>query len=472
MDNVRFNISPCTAGEVSELIAKIDTGMYTVNGVTKASERSHYDRYGFLCEDCRVAVVYDTSAHILSITGRQDHAQKLLDLFAPVGKYVKRSTVPAQGTVPGKRDRSEASVSLEVPSGKRAKIFVPPERLQRQAEVVPVGTAFASARGAILYTDEIFPPQTAKKRPLPSYGEKPTATAFRSGISSEDMLSGRPIGSVKQPPERQEPIPKPISPSSESEQGSDNARVGLAINASAGRTQTSLVPRKASICFGSEDDAAEPVKPLPSEPPKRKRGRPPKNKEQAPAVPQKQTSVTPPVRPTPDVQPAQNAAASDQGAVQKKRRGRPPKNRQQEPAQKPELSEQKSEQKPEFKTGGYSIKNFPLDALAGALKRLKSFGKKVVTEPVENKDTPQEVRAFTVSDERGQKVILRYATKRMTLALQGKHSDLFGEVVSQVSHDSDYSSALENYVQKDKPQPAGADKSVQTSSNAVRLICL
>ena len=44
-------------------------------------------------------------------------------------------------------------------------------------------------------------------------------------------------------------------------------------------------------------------------------------------------------------------------------------------------------------------------------------------------------------------MILRYAAKRRTLQLQGKQTDLFGEVMAQISRDSDYSSALEGYVE-------------------------
>ena len=81
MENVRYNISPCTDSEVTTFIGKIDGNEYVPNGAVKSTERSHYDRYSFLCNDNRVAVVYDTTAHILSITGRQDYAERLLNLF-------------------------------------------------------------------------------------------------------------------------------------------------------------------------------------------------------------------------------------------------------------------------------------------------------------------------------------------------------------------------------------------------------
>ena len=83
MDNVRYNISPCSPTEAREFIDKIDVSVYVPNGAIKANDRSHYDRYSFLCNENRVAVVYDTTAAIISITGRQDYAKTLLELFAP-----------------------------------------------------------------------------------------------------------------------------------------------------------------------------------------------------------------------------------------------------------------------------------------------------------------------------------------------------------------------------------------------------
>ena len=207
MENVRYNISPCTDSEVTTFIGKIDGNEYVPNGAVKSTERSHYDRYSFLCNDNRVAVVYDTTAHILSITGRQDYAERLLNLFGAEQKSVKRSTVPAQGSVPVKHADKKPFEPTEIirrgsggEAGKRAKLFVEPDRLIRRSEFKPVATVFASSKGAVISTDEIYPPQTVhrkppaerkpadefdgdviyppqrvQKRPLPSYGEKPVA---------------------------------------------------------------------------------------------------------------------------------------------------------------------------------------------------------------------------------------------------------------------------------------------------------
>lgn len=450
MENVRYNISPCSSDEVKEFIRKIDTKTYTPNGAVSATERSHYDRYSYLVSENRIAVVYDTSACILSITGRSDLAQGLLDLYAPVGKTVKRSTVPAQGSQPTPR-----TVVREInDSATRAKLFVSPDSIRRRTEFAPVPTLFVSSKGAEISTDEIYPPQTikkktqvqdqstmrgedviyppqiVKKRTLPSYGE----TRLEQGAP----FNGTRVQAMPQSVRTYEYSPSVRADKREDRSVSDSG--GLAI--SLGRRSRTDSPR---ISFGSEDSGkddgatfkintrtqiqpqAQVEQSQPQATEKRKRGRPPKNN-----VPMQQ------VQPT-----------------EKRKRGRPPKVKNDEPTAD-------IVQLPEYKNG-YSVKNFPLEALDGALNRLKSYGKTVATGETEFGGTVQEVKNYTVSDAQGQKVLLRYATKRMTLQLQGKRSNLFGEVMSQVSNYSDYSSALENYVEE-----SGGGKKVSDLQNKLK----
>ncbi len=459
MENVRFNISPCSSDEVKEFIRKIDSKTYTPNGVVSATERSHYDRYSYLAGENKIAVVYDTSACILSITGRSDFAQKLLDLYAPVGKTVKRSTVPAQGSQPTPR-----TVVREIgDSATRAKLFVSPDSIRRRTEFAPVPTLFVSSKGAEISTDEIYPPQTIKKRPqgqdkpvvydgdiiyppqvakkrtLPSYGETRLEQRPVSFNGTQQNATAPFNGTRVQvaPQVRTYEYSAPVrTEKREDKSASDSG--GLAI--SVGRRSRTDSPR---ISFGSEpdnDDGGEfkvntraqvrpqaQIEQVPTE--KRKRGRPPKNN---------------------GGQPVQQALPTE-----KRKRGRPPKAKKDEPTAD-------IVQMPEYKNG-YSVKNFPLDALDGALNRLKSYGKTVTTGETEFGGTVQEVKNYTVSDAQGQRVLLRYATKRMTLQLQGKRSNLFGEVMSQVSNYSDYSSALENYVEE-----SGGGKKVSDLQNKLK----
>ncbi|MDE7464314.1 MAG: hypothetical protein K2M48_04705, partial [Clostridiales bacterium] len=137
---------------------------------------------------------------------------------------------------------------------------------------------------------------------------------------------------------------------------------------------------------------------------------------------------------------------------QKRKRGRPRKETATADIVRPpelrEQAEQDPRQKPapEYKNG-YSVKNFPEEKLSAMLKRLKAEGYTVKTDGTEFAGTSQEVKMYVVSDASGAKVYLRYATKKMTVQLQGRRSELFGEIQSQVSRDSDYSSALENYIE-------------------------
>ncbi|MCH5155915.1 MAG: type II toxin-antitoxin system RnlA family toxin [Clostridiales bacterium] len=417
MENVRYNISPCSAAEVTEFIRKIDHKTFTPNGVVNATERSHYDRYSYLAGENRIAVVYDTTACILSITGRSDFAQTLLDLYAPNGKTIKRSTVPSQGT-----PAQKPVVKQVNDTSMRAKIFVTPDSIQRRREFVPVPTLFVTSKGAEISTDEIYPPQIMRKkdtaggdsvhtphviqkRPLPSYGE--------SQFIPRERVNAQPAFGSSQEPARREI--------------GDEADKQVGLSISVARRNRTDSPR---ISFGSNDTVADDdnaslkintrFQPAPAAdeqvPQKRKRGRPPKN--------------APPVQ-----------AQAQEVPTEKRKRGRPPKNKNEQYATADIVPT------PEYKNG-YSVKNFPFEALTGALKRLKSYGKTVNACETEFSGTIQEIKNYTVSDAEGQKVLLRYATKRMTLQLQGKRSNLFGEVMSLVGGYSDYSSALENYVEE------------------------
>lgn len=458
MENVRYNISPCSSAEVTEFIRKIDKNTFAPNGTVSATERSHYDRYSYLAGDNRIAVVYDTSACILSITGRSDHAQTLLDLFTPNGKAVKRSTVPAQGSTPNQKREQQARELKQVQdSSTRAKLFVSPDRIRRRTEFTPVPTIFVSSKGAEISTDEIYPPQTikkkdraalashdeqlqsgdviyppqvVKKRTLPSYGEARLDTQLVPPKAPKQVV-------FNQTPRTYGFAQSPARAETKSDNAEQNVRsVGIAI--SVNRTNSGT-PR---ISFGSEDDGKDKGDTLKittrtqpqqqqvsAQPEKRKRGRPPKNTVQTAQV---------------QTQPAE-----------KRKRGRPPKNAKNEATADIVPT-------PEYKNG-YSVKNFPFEALTEAIKRLKSYGKTVNTGETEFAGTIQEVKNYTVSDAEGQKVLLRYATKRMTLQLQGKRSNLFGEVMSQVSNYSDYSSALENYVEE-----TGGGKKVSDVQNNLK----
>lgn len=476
MENIRYNISPCSTDETTAFVEKIDTATFVPNGMVSATEKSHYDRYSYLCEECRVAIVYDRSANILSITGRSDHASKLLDVFGANDKSVKRSTVPSQGTVPvakseqrASADRSKSinrtkleikSVQISNDNGTRAKLFVSPDSLRRRAEHVPVPTMVATSRGAVMDTDEIFPPQISyrnsngspdeysgffppdvssehtpsaiKKRPLPSYGEtaavgnvKPKVHEPPAIVNSESAVASQqnaqPTG-VKFGQEQGARLER-----AQAEYGRESGRpAGIAISVSG---RASGAPRRIGISFGSEDDdkkssgelrintRAQASMPQSTDEVKRRRGRPPKAKPaQPPAIESQQT--------------------------EKRRRGRPPKMQKAQNDVVGALEPQPYEYK-----NGYSVKNFPAESLDQLFELLKESGKSVVTGEVEFGGTLHEVKNYHVEDD-GQRVILRYATKRMTLQLQGKRSNLFGEVMSIVGNFSDYSSALENYVEE------------------------
>lgn len=417
MENVRYNISPCEQSEVKAFISKIDPSVYTPNGTVSATEKSHYDRYSYLRDDCRIAIVYDTYAHIVSVTGRADFAEQLLSLFGTQQKSVKKSTVPAQGAVPVRaeygprsRDNSGEFASELRAQGSRAKLFVTPDSIKRRAEFTPVPTVFASAKGAIISTDEIFPPQTVKKR-APREQTTVNRTYGNIDIASPEIKRVPPPyyeTSAAKLYENRSAVntAKPITRTVENDKAA-----GISI--SLGRTP-SATPRRATISFGTEDgdggksgefkintrvQPAQQTVDNQSEPQeKRKRGRPPKNKD--------------------GVLPAASVAPAQQ---EKRKRGRPPKAK---PPQEATEADNKN---------GYAVKNLKAEVLAGVIKQLRLGGLSVMVDGTEFGGTPQEVRSYTVSDLSGQKAVMRYATKRMTLQVQGKQSELLNAVIEQLN---------------------------------------
>ncbi len=166
MENVRYNISPCSREEVQAFISRINVAVYSPRNTVLADDRSHYDRYSFMRDDSKIAVVYDTTARVISITAPQDYADDLLNVFAPNDKAVKRSTVPAQGTKStAATDPSPSKAGGSAEGGTRCRVFEKPKEPIRTAP-----TLIATAKGAEMYSDEICPPQRVIKRARPETG--------------------------------------------------------------------------------------------------------------------------------------------------------------------------------------------------------------------------------------------------------------------------------------------------------------
>ncbi len=459
MDNVRYNISPCSASEARAFIDKIDTSVYSPRGFVAADGKCHYDRYSYFCDDSKVAVVYDVTACVISITGRAEHSEALLKLYAPSqDKTVKRSTVPAQGSFPNmpqRGDKLNAILSSTLPpydtaghadrtvynnapqpprsvnddgrseTRSRSRVFVSPDALKPKSVPQQSFSGLATSRGHEISTDEIYPPQRAKRKVYADDGARAIGDMSHSVIAN---ARGQEISTDEiYPPQIAKKRPQYYNDSTDMQSRSDaeqrkpasEARdndTGINISLSA---RKSGLPRRAVISFGDEEDDFKY---------------------------KSDTKINTRVAIKQDVADSQGVSVEEQP---KRKRGRPPKNKQTSTAETGMHAEFSADKQvaPEYKNG-YSVKNYPQAALSGVLKRLKSFDRyKVASEGVEFGGTPQEIKAYSVSDTSGQKVILRYAVGKMTLQLQGKRSELFGEVQSQISQDSDYSSALEGYVE-------------------------
>ncbi len=502
MDNVRYNISPCSSDEASAFIAKIDKSMYRQRAAVKADERSHYDRYSFLRDDSKVAVVYDTSASVISITAPERFSDELLAVFAPNdSKSVKRSTVPAQKSS-GAADNN-VSIPIEGSSSStRARLFVNPKEIILRPDTHPT-TVIATSKGLEISTDEIFPPQRAKKRTNIDAVQNNNRRVYGGEYGVSDAVPNNNRRVYGGDYSSGDVVPNNNRRGGAEQNGDGNAPGVYGVHISTGHVKAPSVdayfeeqraaqqavnrpvgrPRKAVISFGDEDDDMrkpsggtlrsgtglyadlaqqqrhyEPDDTTDTvqydQPQKRKRGRPRKDRATADMI-VPQIAKKPEVK-SGDAQRVQRFYESDDVASipydqpQKRKRGRPRKDRATADMIVPQIAKKPIQQKtvPEYKNG-YSVKNYSQEKLNAMLKRLKTAGYTVNADGTEFPGTSHEAKLFNIVDSDGAKVYLRYATKKMTVQLQGKRSELFGEVQSQIGVDIDYSSALEGYIESD-----------------------
>lgn len=436
MENVRYNISPCSKAEAEEFVGKIDKTKYVSRGAVFADEHSHYDRYAFIRDELKVAVVYDTTAQVISITAPAAFAEELLTQFGAGGRTVKRSTVPATGSSRAQRQDKDFSVPVE--SGEtRAKLFVSPDSIRRRP-THNAATVIATKTGLEISTDEIFPPQRAKPRVNVN-----TSTVERSGAPLQVAAQGRQGYMTS----RAESIGYTKAPS---------------VDAYFERTEKRPVgrPKKATISFGDDEESEKnPSRSLPyrsgtglyadiASSHHDAESAPVRSKHYAGKA--SRIDIDPdPEPPPPSRFDRDHAYSADPEQATKKRRGRPPKDTAQADIVVPPAyrdGQSSPAQAPAEQKNGYSVSNYSAEKLSALLKRLKTDGYAVSPDGVENAGSQNEIKRFIVSDLNGIKVYIRYAAQKRMLWLQGKRSELFGELQSQVGMDSDYSSALEGYI--------------------------
>ena len=422
MGNVRYNISPCTSEEARAFIDGINRSKYISRGTVLADENSFYDRYMYTCDGERVAVVYDNRGKVISISAPKAYADELLASFSSEGKQIKKSELPSHGNAIKQDVTPDYSAAQEADKkggdgGVRSRVFVQPKQANKMQKSTAKSGVSASTEtssdgviaqqsttmlitknGVAVSTDEVYPPQRSYKKSKPKQAVIDTSPEPTPPVQYKRTYSYGTgfIETPYVPKQDTAPPAEPVKP-----QASNNNSVGSVIKAKS--TKRTGAPRQTVISFGDDDYDAKPTA----------------------VKPHTGTGVFADIAGHTDAEPI------------KPRRGRPPKAKTD--------TEPKSAQE---SSGGYPIKNYPPERLSAVIKRLKSLGKyTVTTDTTEFAGTPQEVKNYSITDSVGQKVYIRYATGKHTLAIQGKRSDLFGEIQTQVSRDSDYSSALEGYVE-------------------------
>lgn len=452
MDNVRYNISPCSNEEAQGFIARIEDSAYSLRNTVRADERSHYDRYTFVRDDVRVAVVYDTTAKVISITSTADSAQELLDLFgADDTRTVKRSTVPAQGAAKADKERQTEQAPVM-----RAKIFVSADTLNRRG-AVDTSTVIATSKGAEISTDEIYPPQRAKRLaehmqereqaykrslelgerailPPDSSSDMPEyypAKAFYGDFIPADADRADKLGAAPQSDERNEP--KPPAPDRDGRNATEGDRAGITISVG---TAQSGKPRKATISFGDYDDDFD-----------KRRAPVGINTRPVGGTGLFADMTAKPQAPQSQTQPQQQSGGVQSGGdrqtepTQKRRRGRPPKNNKPpvvidengDPVKR-KRGRPPKETVPEVaqpKPVEFIARNFSKKDMAAMFNWLKRTGRTIVPDLTEA-DSAQQIISYMVSNAAGNKVRLRFATAKSAVQITGLQSALFESLKTRI----------------------------------------
>lgn len=508
--NVRYNISPCDENEALEFLSRINKKRFVPNGVVKASARSHYDRYSYLCDENRVAVVFDVSAFILSVTGKEEFAAELVELFDTSAKKVKRSFVPAQGTIPVARaknnEQSDVTESAQQESGTtRARLFVPSDNFRPKRHNNAAPTIFLSSKGAEISTDEIYPPQISKKQFVPPMTNDLTDTDSTQEYSYENFGLEEPpehgthrvaYGEIADDAEDVAAIADNNSQNAMKnfkyrapviERDSKNiANSGIAISANA-RKPEGGAPRRAVISFGTEDDgkrddenlrintktnidaaelanrqqaqsAVAPVAAQPAQPEKRKRGRPPKIKPEQPVAaqptqPEKRRRGRPP-----KVKKSHNdiVGATPNDVAQNNARNAAMPSALVAPSQPPQPSSPTTNMEAQGNKDAYLYRNCKFETFIGGLRKLRAEGYTVTVDATEFAGTNKETKNYSVEDVDYRKIVLRYAMKHAALQVLGKRNEFFDKVICAVLNRKNV--APENAATPRQPSPLTADQ--------------
>lgn len=108
----------------------------------------------------------------------------------------------------------------------------------------------------------------------------------------------------------------------------------------------------------------------------------------------------------------------------------------------------KSEEAQDPSNKDYTVKKFAPEKLEGVLKGLKRInGVTYRLESTTAAGTPEETKTYLIKDNKTQKAKLRYMPAKHILQLQGKRSNLFGEVQSLIAGDTDYASAVQPHIE-------------------------
>ena len=110
----------------------------------------------------------------------------------------------------------------------------------------------------------------------------------------------------------------------------------------------------------------------------------------------------------------------------------------------------------------YTVKKFAAAQLDKVLKGLKKL--RGVSYRLENTvaaGTPEEVKTYLIQNKNGQKTKLRYMPGKKILQLQGKRSNLYGEVQALIAGDADFVSAVKPHVELSGARTADVQKKLK-----------
>ena len=228
-ENIRHNLNRITAEEKERRISALRANTaFTFVSFKPVTEKCHFERYNFMCENNKLNVVYDTKAQMLSFTAKPDVLARVpLSGFgqpAAEQQKAKEKPKPAEQKKSAKQPKPAAHPDpIEKPNVDRtAKPAQPPKPAKQQKndrQTKPVAGMNAAPAGAAEPAESKKKTKADKKaeKQAKQQQKKQEKTAAKAPVTTKAVPAG------KKTSEADKPVKPPVKPAKSDKQAADKA---------------------------------------------------------------------------------------------------------------------------------------------------------------------------------------------------------------------------------------------------------